>query len=97
MEAWWQIRQYLPRSIDVEQEKMLREPATVAIEIASFLGVPSYANLIGESLSSGRREWSGAGVGKTSLVETGWSRIQMEIFLDSCGPIMSKFGYELSN
>ncbi len=95
MTAWVTIRTRLPHFLEVEQETMLSSPMDVGADLAAYLGRPSSAPEIGASLSMGKRERTGAGLGRSTLGQTGWTETQMQSFCAICGPAVTAFQYEL--
>ena len=95
MREWIRVRQLLPHFLEIEQEVMLTDPTSVAASIASYLDVPEKKKGISNSLGSGSRERTGAGVGRTALSQTGWSIEQIDRFQRICGPMMEAFSYKL--
>jgi hypothetical protein len=93
MSAWLDVRALLPHYLDVQQEEMLDSPERVATALAEYIGVPDSAQVIGQSLRAGSRERTGAGVGKTSVQQTGWTAEQIKTFERICGPAMRAYGY----
>lgn len=93
MEEWLKIRALLPHYIEIQQEDMLQAPDRVAATIAEYVGVPGSADPICESLRTGSRERTGAGVGKTDRHQVGWSPEQIKVFEGICGHAMREFGY----
>jgi len=93
MEEWLKIRALLPHYIEIQQEDMLEAPDRVAAMIAEYIGVPESAEPICESLRTGSRERTGAGVGKTDRHQVGWTSEQIKVFEKICGRAMREFGY----
>ena len=94
MLEWQKVRPLLPHYLDIEQEEMLESPKRVATKIAEYIGIPYSAELIFQSLQAGSLERTGAGVGKSSRSQTGWTAEQTAIFDQICGPAMKVFGYK---
>lgn len=97
MSEWIKVREKLPHFLEIEQEDMLAKPASVAASIASYLGAFDKQDEISESLRSGSMERTGAGIGRTSLSQTGWSEDQKIIFQKVCRPMMEAFSYDLTD
>lgn len=95
MQAWVQVRDKLPSSLEIRQEDMLESPETVGAALAAYLSIPGKDNSLVESLRRGCRERTGAGIGRATLADTGWSNSQIEQFRSICGPTMVEFGYML--
>jgi hypothetical protein len=95
MDSWMDLRGELPHYLEVEQERMLSEPAAVARAVAGYVGRPEAAGAIAQSLSTGSRERTGAGIGRASLADTAWSAAQIAQFRKLCGPTMTRWGYPL--
>ena len=93
MNLWDEIRKKLPHSLELRQEDMLERPDQVGAALASYLEEPSLVTNLALSLRKGSTERTGAGIGRQSLAETGWSPDQMNRFRRLCGPTMDKFGY----
>jgi hypothetical protein len=95
MMEWKRVEPVLGDSLEVEQEHMLEDPNRVAREVAGYLGLPQKAEAIGNSLRSGARERTGAGLGRKSFPQTGWSIRDIDRFRELCGPAMEVFGYKI--
>jgi hypothetical protein len=95
MNEWVKVRQHLPHYLEVNQEDMLADPDAVAERLAAYIGCPDSARQLGLSLGSGSREKTGAGIGRTTLAQTGWSADQIRQFRHICGPTMEAFGYPM--
>jgi hypothetical protein len=91
MTAWMQIRARLPHYLEVRQEDMMEQPAAVGEAIATYLGVAHAAESIGASLSAGSMERTGAGLGKSTPAETGWTAEQAAFFARICTPVYEAF------
>ena len=97
MQEWTATRDRLPDFLELQQEEMLRDPEEVAERIGRYLGETGAAAAICASLRLGSRERTGAGIGRATLEETGWSTQECETFLRLCGPTMRMFGYDTSS
>ena len=93
MQEWARVREQLPHYLDIAQEDMQDQPDATAAAIATYLDAPSHAARIADQLRAGRREQTGAGVGRTRLADTGWTPEERAIFLRICGPTMRRYGY----
>lgn len=93
MNEWLKIRPLLPHYVEIQQEDMLEAPDRVAKAVAEYIGFPECADHIYESLKTDSLERTGAGVGKTDRLRTGWTSAQIEAFDKICGPAMREFGY----
>jgi hypothetical protein len=93
MQEWARVREQLPHYLDIAQEDMQDQPDATAAAIATYLDAPSHAARIADQLRAGRREHTGAGVGRTRLADTGWTPEERAIFLRICGPTMRRYGY----
>ena len=91
MNAWIAVRKGLPHFLEIRQEDMLEKPHEVGASIAGYIGSPDMGPAIGASLTSGSRERTGAGVGKTSLSETDWTEQQVAFFCRVCEPVYDLF------
>ena len=92
---WERVRALLPHYLELRQEDMQNNPTETASRIAEYIGTPDTAPALAASLSSGRLERTGAGIGRTRLADTGWGPLQIQRFIDVCGPAMERFGYEM--
>lgn len=92
---WREIRDLLPRYLELRQEDMLEEPAEVSRRVADFLGLPEIAGALGQSLEHVDFERTGSGIGRTRLAETGWSDSRIAEFRRICGPVMEECGDQL--
>ena len=92
---WVRTRDLLPDYLELRQEDMLEDPAKVGASIASYLGVPGAAASLQSSLQQGRREQTGAGLGRNTLDKTGWLPQDIETFRRVCGPMMEQLGYAM--
>lgn len=92
---WARVRDDLPHYLEIRQEDMLTGPAAVARQIALYLDMPERVHDLTRSLTSGRLERTGAGVGRHLLHQTGWDETQITIFRQICGPVMTAFGYDM--
>lgn len=95
MLAWEEVKPGLESCIEVEQEQMLSDPASVAAAIAAYLQRPDLADAIAASLCVGTREKTGAGIGRSTLADTSWSDFEIQQFREYCGPTMARWGYRL--
>ena len=95
MNEWVAVRDRLPGFLEIEQEAMLANPAAAAFRVAEFLGVVQQASEIAASLQGGARERTGAGLGRTTLSQSGWSPRQIARFRTLCGPTMEAFSYSM--
>ena len=96
LNEWTKVRSQLPHYLELRQEDMLSNPDLVAKHLAEYLQVPRLEDGIRESLRSGSRERTGAGLGRETLAETGWSPEQINMFRRLCGRTMEEFGYPLN-
>lgn len=94
MNAWLAIRRRLPHYLEVRQEDMLLNPESVARSVAQYIGCDDAAASIRDSLASGSREHTGAGLGKSALEETGWSAANKQLFQRICLPALDAFSRE---
>jgi hypothetical protein len=92
---WTKIRALLPDYLELRQENMLADPATVASSIANYLRMPDAVAGLQSSLQRGTRERTGAGVGRNTLDQTGWPPQDVATFRRICGPIMEQLGYAM--
>jgi hypothetical protein len=95
MTEWLRVKSLLPHFLEVRQEDMLNNPLAVAQAVTQYLGVPDKAAAIANSLGSGSRERTGAGIGRSSLSQTNWSSAQIARFKTICGPMMQAFNYSM--
>jgi sulfotransferase family protein len=93
MDAWLKIRSLLPHYVEIQQEDMLEAPARVAKTLADYIGLPESAAGICRSLETDSLERTGAGVGHSDRLRTGWTPEQVAMFDRICGPAMRAFGY----
>jgi hypothetical protein len=93
MSEWLKVRALLPHYVEVQQEEMLEDPGRVAVMLAEYIGAPDSADLLCQSLKTGSRERTGAGIGKKDYVQAGWTKDQISVFEKNCGPAMRAFGY----
>lgn len=93
MTAWEAVRGAPAHYLELSQEEMLHSPECAADRIAAYLGVPENADAIATSLKAGKRERTGAGLGKTALTDTGWSDQDIAAFRQICGSVMERWGY----
>ena len=95
-QEWRRVQPRLPRCLELRQETMLDDPARVACQVAEYLGVPDQAPALAQSLESGRREQTGAGLHGATLAATGWAPGRMEAFRRISGPAMDALGYRMA-
>ncbi len=91
MNTWRDVRKTLPHYLEIRQEDMMDRPHAVAADIARYVGAPDTAATIGASLASGTRERTGAGLGKTSTAESGWTQDQIATYSRICSPVLAAF------
>jgi hypothetical protein len=92
VECWEDVRAKLPHYLEVMQEDMLDKPQEIAGKLAAYLGVPDKAQAIGASLAVGVTERTGAGLGRLTLEDTGWTAEQKAVFVKLCGKTMDRIG-----
>ncbi len=97
MMEWLKVRSLLPHYLEISQEEMASAPQIVADKISIYLGEPEGKSAVAASLSSGNRERTGAGFGKSKLAETGWSPNEIDVFLRTCSPAIEAYGYEFDS
>jgi hypothetical protein len=93
---WKKVKGDLTHYVEIDQEAMLDDPENVARSLASYLNLESTSEIaLAESLRTGSRERTGAGIGRTTLESTGWSPAQVKQFREICGPMMAECNYPL--
>lgn len=95
MEAWEGARSELPHFLEVAQEEMAADPTRVAGAVAEYLSASGAAEAIAESLRSGSRGRTGAGLGKDSFADTDWSDFEIARFKTYCGAAMARWGHPI--
>ena len=95
VKEWRAVRETLPHYLELAQEDMLSKPHQVADRLAAYLEMPTIAAALAKSLEIGSRERTGAGIGRSSLAQTGWSAEQVRRFRAICGAAMAEVGYEM--
>jgi hypothetical protein len=90
---WEEIKHRLPHFLELRQEDMLDMPEAVAARVAAYLAAPDKAAAIAASLRAGKTEQTGAGLGRMTLAETGWTEAEKAVFSRICGATMEQFGY----
>ena len=95
MEAWEDVVPELTHSLEIEQERMLEEPYLVARIVCDFLVRQEASIAVSEALRLGRRERTGAGIGKTTLADTDWPDHEISQFRTYCGSVMEHWGYAM--
>jgi hypothetical protein len=95
MDVWAELRTKLRHYLEVDQEAMLEQPASVARKVADYLGAPEAADGIAARFATGRREHTGAGVTHAALATTGWTEEETRIFRRICAATMQREGYLL--
>jgi len=95
MEAWAQVREELPSSLEIRQEDMASNPSAVAERLANYLGRRDLQSEILASLSSEFLERTGAGLEKKLLSDSGWNEVERTTFREICEPMATLFNYPL--
>ena len=94
MNAWLKARPQLPHYLEIQQEDMIESPERVAKALAEYISVPESADRISQSLKTESMERTGAGVGQSASLRTGWTLDQVAAFERICGPVMRIYGYK---
>lgn len=97
MREWIKVKELLPHYLEIEQERMLDDPDSVANKVSSYLNVADRGDSIVQFLRSGTRERTGAGIGRSRLSQTDWPADKIQRFKQICGPMMEAFSYELDS
>jgi Sulfotransferase family len=100
MSCWRAIRQKIPPEcfIEIEQRNMVRQPETTARELCTFLGVSdSVMPTVVKVMDTHRpQETTRGSASRTlSLAASGWSKEQIETFLEHCKTEMKEYGYTM--
>lgn len=93
--AWQDAKQRLPHFLEIQQEAMLANPEDVGRTVTDYLGVPEVGEMVGGNLRNGSYEKTGAGIGRSTLAQTGWTEAQSRTFQRLCGNAMALSGYEM--
>lgn len=98
MASWREMRETLPAHayIEIDQQDLVRKPDVVSKKLAAFLGVKNdeVKKLTGVFKSNRPQETAkGTAVKTYSLEGLPWSREQIAIFKQHCGPEMDEYGY----
>ena len=96
LNEWTKVRGQLPHYLELRQEDMLVKPELVAKHLTEYLQVSHLEDSVKDSLRSGSRERTGAGLGRQTLADTGWSPEQISSFRKICGRTMEEFGYAIN-